>query len=334
MGLWKMAEVSSLNHVSLMTAARNFLRLETLHAANDAISNAIARLPAFTLFDIRNEMHSSSDGQRLETQIDTVNARHSPKYFGLKKGVTAYTLVANHVPINAKIIGTHEHESHYVFDLLYNNTSDIKPERHSTDTHGTNQVNFWILYAFGYSFAPRYRDLHKKIDSLISFHTPSYYDDYLIKPSRKAFEDLTINEWPNVQRIMASLAQKDVTQATIVRKLSSYVRQNQTKRALWELDNLLRTIYILKFIDDVSLRQSVQKALNRGEAYHRFRRAIAFVNSGKFRVHTEAEQQIWNECSRLMTNAVIFYNTALLSKVYEQKQRAGDQEAMEIIAGL
>ena len=35
-----------------------------------------------------------------------------------------------------------------------------------------------------------------------------------------------------------------------------------------------------------------------------------------------------------MTNAVIFYNTALLSKVYEQKQRAGDREAMEIIAGL
>jgi hypothetical protein len=34
----------------------------------------------------------------------------------LKKGVSAYTLVLNHVPINAKIIGTHEHESHYVYD--------------------------------------------------------------------------------------------------------------------------------------------------------------------------------------------------------------------------
>jgi hypothetical protein len=29
------------------------------------------------------------------------------------------------------------------------------------------------------------------------------------------------------------------------------------------------------------------------------RRAISYVNSGKFRVKTEAEQQIWNECSRL-----------------------------------
>ena len=33
--------------------------------------------------------------------------------------------------------------------------------------------------------------------------------------------ELIIQEWPNIQRIMASLAQKDVTQATIIRKLSS-----------------------------------------------------------------------------------------------------------------
>ena len=334
MGMRKMADVSSLSNSSLLTTARNYIRLETLHAANDVISNAIAALPVFHLYDIQKLMHSSSDGQRMETQIDTINARHSTKYFGLKKGVSAYTLVANHVPINAKIIGTHEHESHYVFDLLYNNTTDIKPERHSTDTHGTNQVNFWILHVFGYRFAPRYRDLHKKTGSLVGFKHPKEYEDCLIKPARKVFETLIVKEWPNIQRIMASLAQKDVTQATIVRKLSSYARQNQTKKALWELENICRTLYILDFIDDVTLRQSVQKALNRGEAYHRFRRAIAYVNAGKFRVKTEAEQQIWNECSRLIANAVILYNTLLLSRVYEQKQAVGDEAAMTIVKGV
>ena len=79
------------------------------------------------------------------------------------------------------------------------------------------------------------------------------------------------------------------------------------------------------------LRQSVRKALNRGEAYHRFRRAIAYVNSGKFRVKTEAEQQIWNECSRLIANAVIYYNTALLSRIYAQKKAADDVVAIDIL---
>ena len=314
MGLWKMAEVSALDHQSLMGASRNYMRMETVRDANDAIANAISALPAFHLYDIGGAMHSSSDGQRMETQIDTVNARYSPKYFGLQKGVSSYTLVANHMPINAKVIGTHEHESHYVFDLLYNNTSDIKPERHSTDTHGTNQVNFWSLYVFGYQFAPRYRDLHKKMDTLVGFQQPSQYDGFLIKPSRKANDELIEKEWPNVQRIMASLAEKDATQATIVRKLGSYTRQNQTKKALWELENICRTIYILDFIDDVVLRQHVQKALNRGEAYHRVAPCRGLRQWWEIPVKTEAEQQIWNECSRLITNAIIYYNTLLLSR--------------------
>jgi len=117
---------------------------------------------------------------------------------------------------------------------------------------------------------------------LVGFQHPSHYVHYLIKPARKSFDALIVKEWPNIQRIVASLAQKDVTQATVVRKLSSYARQNQTKKGLWELDNILRSIYILDFIDDSGLRQSVQKALNRGEAYHRMRRAISYVNSGKF----------------------------------------------------
>lgn len=334
MGLGKMAEVSGLGLAPLQSASRNFLRLETLKAANDAISNATAQLPAFKLYNIQDKLHSSSDGQRFETQINTFNARYSPKYFGLKKGVSACTLVANHVPINARIIGTQEHESHYVFDLLYNNTSDIKPERHSTDTHGTNQVNFWILQVFGHGFAPRYKNLRKKTETLVGPESPSHYADKLIQPQRKFNEKLIVAEWPNIQRIMASLADKDVSQATIVRKLSSYALQNQTKKALWELDDIYRTLYVLDFIDHADLRQAVQKALNRGEAYHRFRKAVAFVNTGAFRVKTEAEQALWNECSRLIANAVIFYNTALLSKIYEQKLAAGDDAAIQILRGI
>lgn len=75
-------------------------------------------------------------------------------------------------------------------------------------------------------------------------------------------------------------------------------------------------------------------SINRGESYHRMRRAISYVNSGKFRVKTEAEQQIWNECARLIANTIIFYNTLLLSRVYEQKVAASDLEAIAILKGI
>ena len=329
MGLLKMAEVADMKYSGLSTTARNFIRQETLRAANDAIANATAKLSAFKLFNIQQRLHSSSDGQRFETQVDTYKARHSPKYFGLKKGISVVTVVANHIPIAGTVIGAHEHESHYVFDLLFNNTSEVRPEQHSTDTHGTNQVNFFTLDTFGYRFAPRYRDIRSKADRmLVGFRTPREHGDALIKPFRKVKEALIVAEWPNIQRIMASLGQKHVTQATIVRKLSSYELQNKTKEALWEMDAIIRSIYILDYIDDVELRQCVQRALNRGEAYHRLRRVVAYVNNGKFRVTTEAQQKIWNDCARLIANAVIYYNTALLSTLYENMLAAGNAEAI------
>src|SRR5919201_1285404 len=143
--------VSQSGYQTLAATSESFLRLETLGEANDRVSNAMAALPIFRQYDLGDALRSSSDGQKFETGLPTVNARYSPKYFGLHKGVVSYSLVANHVPVYAKIIGANEHESHYVLDVLLNNTTDIQPTVHSTDTHGTNAVNFALLHLFAIS---------------------------------------------------------------------------------------------------------------------------------------------------------------------------------------
>jgi TnpA family transposase len=333
MGIGRMGENSDIGYQALATTSENFLRLETLKGANDRVSNAIAALPIFRHYDIDDVLHSSSDGQKFETGIPTINARHSPKYFGLKKGVVAYTLLANHVPIQADIIGANDHESHYVFDILFNNTSDIQPAVHSTDTHGTNEVNFALLHLFGYQFAPRYRDFYDKVTkALYGFKHPRLYgEDMLIKPVRKLNPQLIIDEWENIQRIIVSLALKTTTQSIIVRKLSAYARKNKTRRALWEYDNILRSLYLLDYIDSPPLRRNVQRALNRGESYHQLRRAVSYANAGKLRFKTEYEQQLWEECSRLVTNSIIYYNASILSDWLAYKEETGDMRGAALL---
>ncbi len=334
-GLFDMAAISDRSYSELLRASQNFLRPETLRDANDKVVNTISTLPIFSQYNLlNNAIHSSSDGQKFETQFQTINSRYSPKYFGLQKGITAYTLVANHIPIHAKIIGANEHESHYVFDILFNNTSDIVPSIHSTDTHGTNEVNFAILDMFGYQFAPRYKSLSTRDNMIYGFKYPNQYGDSIIKPCRKIDTKLICKEWENIQRIIASLALRATTQASIIRKLSSYHRKNRTKQALWEYDNIIKTLYILGYIDSLECRQMIQKALNRGEAYHKLRRAVAYAHFGKFRVKTEQEQYIWNECSRLIANCIIFYNASLLSGLLEEKERLRRSEEVERIKGI
>jgi TnpA family transposase len=129
-----------------------------------------------------------------------------------------------------------------------------------------------------------------------------------------------------MQRIFLSLALKTTTQFIIVGKLSSYTRKNRTKRALWELDNIYRSLYLLNYIDSLTLRQNVQQAMNRGESYHQLRRAVSYANFGTLRFKTESEQLIWSECSRLITNCIVYYNATLLSRLLEIKEAAREAE--------
>jgi TnpA family transposase len=204
---------------------------------------------------------------------------------------------------------------------------------HSTDTHGTNEINFAILYVFGYQFAPRYRDIYDTVrQSLYGFKHPSQYaDEFVLKPIRKIDTELIVEEWDNIQRIMVSLAMKTTTQDIIVRKLGAYARKNKTRRALWEYDNIIKSLYLLDYVDSLPLRRNVQRALNRGESYHQLRRAVAYANFGKLRYKSEHEQQIWGECSRLITNCIIFYNATLLSGLLEHTATTGDSNAVALL---
>src|SRR6266487_3306340 len=66
---------------------------------------------------------------------------------------------------------------------------------------------------------------------------------------------------------MVSLAMKTTTQHIIVGQLSAFARKNKIRHALWEYDNMIRSLYLLDYIDSPPLRQHVQRALNRGESY-------------------------------------------------------------------
>lgn len=81
----------------------------------------------------------------------------------------------------------------------------------------------------------------------------------------------------------------------------------------------------------MTLRRNVQRTLNRGEAYHQLKRAITHPNGGKFRGTTDYDIAIENECSRILTNAIIFYNMSMLSRLWKYLKSEGrDKEANRV----
>lgn len=310
-----------------------FIRPDTTGIANTVISDAIANLSVYKYWTINEESpFGSVDGQKHTCRINTFKARFSAKYFRKGKGVSAMTLVSNHVPLATVVISPNEYEGHFAFDLLYNNTSEIQPKSLATDNHGVNNVNFAILDIFGYQFSPRYAKFKKVFNDLFEVILE---DEQLIIRLKKQFNiKLITQEWEDIQHIICSLSRKTTVQSTVVKKLSNAKRSGKTLAALREYDRIIKCIYVLDYADNKTLRQFVQQALNRGEAYHQLRRAIASVNGNQFRGGDDYQIDQWNDCARLIANCVIYYNSAILSGLVDKFEKENNKKAIDILANL
>lgn len=331
-GIHKMSSVSDRVMGSLRTVNDNYIRPETTGAANDIISDAISKLSIFKHYTI-NEMapFASVDGQKFECRINTFRARYSAKYFRKGKGVSAITLVSNHVPVSTTVISPNEYEAHFAFDLLYNNTSEIQPQILTSDNHGVNNVNFAILDIFGYQFAPRYA----KFKNVFNDQFEVIDGDELTIQLKNPFNTRLIEqEWEQIQWYICSLNRKTTTQSTIIKKLSNNKKNSRTLAALHEYDRLIKCLYLLEYVDNKTLRHFVQQALCRGESYHQLRRAIASINGNQFRGGNDYEVEQWNDCARLIANCIIFYNSALLSGLVDKFEKLKNQKVVDMLTNL
>lgn len=328
-GRLKLSKISDIPYHTLTHIYQLYFRKATLQQVNDTISNATAKLPIFLHFNYDLEtFYGSVDGQKFIVDHPTIKARHSKKYFGTGKGVVAYTLLVNHIPLQGELVGAHEHESYFVFDIYYNNTSDIVPTAITGDMHSINKANFAILHWFKTDFRPRFTDLEMQLKHLYCGDNLDNYQDYWVKPVGKIDRQLIIEEWPKIKQIILTLANKETTQSTIIKKLCTY-KQTRTLKAIFEVDKLKRSIYTLKYLSDYKLQQNVHRSQNRIESYHQLRAAISQVNGKKqLSGKTDLEIDISNQCGRLVANAIIYYNSALLSKLLEKYQKANNYKAI------
>ena len=327
-----MSRTSDIPYHVLEATYQQYLRQQTLQAANDRISNAIAELPIFPHYSFDLEtLYGAVDGQKFGVERPTAKARHSRKYFGRGKGVVAYTLLCNHVPLQGWLVGAHEFEAHHVFDLWYRNTCDIVPEAITGDMHSVNKANFAFLHWFGRRFEPRFTDLDKQLGEIYSATDPALYDHCLIKPAGQIDLQAIRDEKANIDRIVATLGLKEMTQGTLVRKLCTY-DADPTRRAIFEYDRLVRSIYTLRYLRDPTLQRHVHRSQNRIESYHQLRSAISQV-AGKKELtgRTDLEIEISNQCARLVANAIVFYNSAILSRLLPRCQACGSEKALALV---
>lgn len=81
---------------------------------------------------------------------------------------------------------------------------------------------------------------------------------------------------------------------------------------------IVKSLFILRYLDDLELRQAIEKQLNKVELANRFTRAVAVGNPREFAQVEKEEQEIVEACNRLIKNCIICWNYLYLARQIER----------------
>ena len=319
-GIPKMSRISKLiNESALQHAVNWYFSLDNIRAANDCIVRFMDRMELPNIYRKNQEtLHTASDGQKFEVRTDSLNANYSFKYFGKGQGVTANTFIdERNLLWHSLVFSASERESAYVIDGLMHNDV-IKSDIHSTDTHGYSEAIFATTHLLGFSYAPRIKNLKKQTLYIFKNGKNNVQSDWNVQSTKYVNETVIEEYWDDILRLVTTIKLKEISASDIFRRLNSYSKQHKLYQALKSFGQIIKSDFILRYIDDVELRQAIERQLNKVELANRFTRAIAVGNPREFTQGDKEEQEIAESCNRLIKNSIICWNYLYLSQKLER----------------
>ena len=333
-GTHKIASISlGIAESELESTINGYFTLDNIHGANDGIVKFMEQLAITKVYHHLGEpLHTSSDGLKFEVAVDCLHANYSFKYFGADKGVSAYTFIdMRNFLYHSLIISSAEHEAHYVIDGVMRNDV-VKSDIHSTDTGGYSEILFGVMHLLGFAFAPRIKNFTKC--QFYAFNKRKWYQQqgYKILPDAYIKEELIAPQWDEILRFIATIKLKEATASQLFKRLNSYSRQHPLYSALKEFGKIPKSDFLLRYIDILQLRQTIEKQLNKGENANKFSRAVSFGNNQEFLSGDLVEQEIAEGCRRLIKNAIICWNYLYLTQ--KIAQASSEEKKQELLTSI
>jgi len=325
-GLATMANSSGIALHELEAVYDWYFREETLRGA---IHHLIAYRRTLALTSSFGDgTTSSSDGIRFGMAASDLKARHNPRYFGMRRGVTLYNHVNNRGDQYwIDVVNCLLREATYVLDgLLYQDAPEIK--EHYTDTGGYTDLIFGLFSLLGFRFAPRLRDLSDQ--TLYRAKKGADYGVFSPMFKKDIRDRLIVEHWDDLNRIAASLKDGLIRPSLLVSRLQSLQRQNPLQQALQEVGRIAKTWHILEYVDDPALRRRVLIGLNKGETLHSLARDISYGRQGRFMDRGYEAQLNRASALSLVINAIAVWNT----RYFEQAQTALTQQGVVLSEDL
>src|SRR4029453_4809702 len=238
------------------------------------------------------------------------------------QGLTYYSWTSDQLSqYGTKVIPATVRDATYVLDAILDNETELTIVEHATDTAGYADIVFCLFDLLGMQFAPRLRDLGDQ--QLYRMSREQQTGRLTPRFKGTIQQDFILRHWDDMLRLAGSLKRGWVTASLFISKLQAYPRQNVLTRALQEYGRLIKTLFILRYLESEDYRRRINAQLNKGESLPALREFLFVADKGVIRRKQEEAQTNQAGCLNLLTNAVVAWNTVYMAAAIEQLRAEG-----------
>jgi TnpA family transposase len=321
----------ALRRSRLSWVRQNYIRAETLTRSNAtlvAAQNRILLARAWGGGDV-----ASADGVRFVVPVRTIHSGPNPRYFGQERGVTFYNLVSDQFTgLNGITVPGTLRDSLTLLSVVLEQQTELQPTEIMSDTGAYTDTIFGIFHLLGYQFSPRLADIGGtrfwRVDGKADYGALDELAGQRINVA------IIIQHWEDLLRLAGSLKLGTVQAAGLIRTLQTKDRPTKLARALEELGRLIKTLYLLRFIDDEAYRRRILVQLNRGEGRHQLARIVFHGKRGELRQRYREGQEDQLGALGLVVNVIVLWNTIYMDAVLNQLRTEGFDVRAEDVARL
>lgn len=275
---------------------------------------------------------ASADGTKWNVYEENTLSEYHIRYGGYG-GIGYYHITDNYIALFSRFIPCGAYEAVYILDGLIENKSDIRPDTVHGDTQAQNFPVFALAHILGIQLMPRIRNIKD-----LTLSRPDAKAVY--KNIQALFADHPI-DWNLIQthchdmlRVGVSIMKGKISASTILRRFGNYSRKNKLYFAFKELGRVIRTLFLLRYIDDVEVRKVIQAATNKSEQFNNFTKWAFFGGQGIIQENILHEQRKVIGYNHLVANMVILHNVEQMSRVLAQLKEEGIEISEEVLGGL
>lgn len=310
--------------------------LNLRHVTEERLDKAIVKvINAYNQFALPKYWGSgkraSADGTKWNLYEQNLLSEYHIRYGGYG-GIGYYHVSDMYIALFSNFIPCGVHEAVYILDGLIRNGSDIQPDTIHGDTQAQSGPVFGLSYLLGINLMPRMRNIKDLV--LYKADKRRKYD-HIERLCRRSIDwSLIERHYPDMMRVAVSIKAGKMTPSTILRRLGSESAKNKLYFAFRELGRVIRTLFLLKYLNDPELRRVIHAATNKSEQFNDFAQWLMFGGDGIIAENLRHEQRKVIKYNQLVANMVVLYNVQWMSRKLKELQQKGHPIDAEVLKAL